>query len=1421
MQNALRYPPEFGNQEKTQALRRNMNQPFWRSVARFGLFLMAISLSTLPGIAQQTLGSLNGTVVDPSGAAVVGATVSATDSAIGVTRTTITGSSGFYQIFNLPIGTYDVKVARDGFETTEIKGIAVQEARAATVNAGLTLGKATESVEVTANPLLNATDATNGYTLDSSQVGISPLATGSFTQLAVLSPGVNAELLSNLDTNAGLGNQPIWANGQRDTSNTFQVNGVDSTNLFNGKTSSGSSSQRYNFNIGSAPTAGGSFSVGTSVYGSNGNSLPSPPPEFILEERVNASMYDAQQGATSGAQIDVNTQTGTNNWHGSVYGTYANNALNASPYFFNQAYQLTQQGVGVFPQSMVNPFLRRWDAGFTAGGPIKTNKLFFFVAYQRRMNEDSATGFSETTVPFGLTDDRSLAGLYSADVSWAGPDGPNLSGPGAIDGVAAALLQAKLPNGQYLIPSSQAAAGASYQYGVPNAYMLGVSRLVSDQADTALDYDATANDRVSAKYFFQNAPVSRPFGFSDTAGFPITQHNGAQVFSLGNTIAIGQRLNWEQRLGFVRMGSFSSYDQTVPGGNLGVGASQTTNLVANMLPGLAISNFGYFDQYSPTLNIGPSGTPGAFVDMGYYQNRLNPSTNVIFTAGKHTIVAGGGYSYTQLNITNNRTGHAQAKVSGFDSFLQGYVHSSSVFESIDTAAKRNNADRYYRTNEISGYVQDKWQVQSNLSITAGLRYDYHGGMTEKYGDMFNFDPKLYDVTGTSETNFNVVNSGFVVAGNNALHPTQGVSDSTLNGRQWGLSPRVGFAWSPAANHGKVVISGGAGIYFDRGELVSYLSQPAGGSIGGPFGVSESAPLTSVATGLSDAGTKGNSGGLTLENPIGDQAFNSPAQGGIYVAPSTNPGAMVQVLQDQLNQMTGTPTGYDAQFGKNCSGWQSQEGYTLCTQTIPFGYYDKSNVLPYTVNYTLNMQWQPTTTVAFMLGYTGNRGRHSVIPIPFNEPGIATPSNPIWGETASYGMEVMDYTNPNCGYDYCPIPEEPWATADSGNTDFRAPFVGYSPNSAAFKTVGVSAYDALEAHVEKRLSHNFQIGGSYTWSHALDEQSDIGLFFTGDNPNRLHDSWASSDFNRTHVFSANFQVDIPNVAKSHNVLAYVTNDWHLTGSGILQSGEPYSLYEFYGAVGSINFGNYPTLMNPILGIKDPKHPKSALTGNKGGTRGAGGSYLPAIDPSQVAIHYLQPGEDGIPVSTGSDPSDIYETSFNVGQRNIFHQSAQRRLDVSFRKGFRVSEKMRAQFEFNIFNVTNTTSLDVPQDQAQIRQNNGCAANAINQYGGETNCNQFRSYLGYGQVVTSNSNTDQQSALGNLDQIPFATGTGKSTQLPLELLGPNAVGGPQGTCTITPLTIAGTNNCPNNAANFGSATGTIGGSRAIVMGFHVTF
>ena len=253
--------------------------------------VFSILLNTQFARSQETLGSLNGTVTDVSGAAMPEARVTVVSEQTGLKRSTTTQKTGYWEILNLPVGTYKVTVTEPNFETVNYPAIEVQEMRAATINSSLQPGKVTESVTVTANPLLNATDTTNGYTLDKAQIETTPLATGSFTQLAILAPGVNAELLSGLDTNAGLGNQNIWANGQRATSNTFQVNGTDVSNIFNGMSSSGDASQRYNFNIGGGSTSstssagsgdvGGASQTSTSVYGSNGNSLPSPPPEFL------------------------------------------------------------------------------------------------------------------------------------------------------------------------------------------------------------------------------------------------------------------------------------------------------------------------------------------------------------------------------------------------------------------------------------------------------------------------------------------------------------------------------------------------------------------------------------------------------------------------------------------------------------------------------------------------------------------------------------------------------------------------------------------------------------------------------------------------------------------------------------------------------------------------------------------------------------------------------------------------------------------------------------------------------------------------------------------------------------------------------------------------------------------------------------
>src|SRR5208337_4078666 len=164
--------------------------------------------------------------------------------------------------------------------------------RTATVNASLKVGQATTTITVVETPLMNAVDTTNGYVMVEQQIQEVPLPTGSFTGLAILSPGVNAELPGGTGVNSGLGNQPIWANGQRDTSNSFLLNGVDASNLFNGKSTSQVASARIVNNTGvSNPnsTTAAPVQSTASVYLAVGQALPTPAPETIQEVRVNTS----------------------------------------------------------------------------------------------------------------------------------------------------------------------------------------------------------------------------------------------------------------------------------------------------------------------------------------------------------------------------------------------------------------------------------------------------------------------------------------------------------------------------------------------------------------------------------------------------------------------------------------------------------------------------------------------------------------------------------------------------------------------------------------------------------------------------------------------------------------------------------------------------------------------------------------------------------------------------------------------------------------------------------------------------------------------------------------------------------------------------------------------------------------------------
>ena len=360
-------------------------------------------------------------------------------------------------------------------------------------------------------------------------------------------------------------------------------------------------------------------------------------------------------------------------------------------------------------------------------------------------------------------------------------------------------------------------------------------------------------DTLSLKYYYQHDPTTAPFGFSSVEGFPQHLDAGSQVASVTNTQSIKPNFSVAEVFGFIREKIYSTIAQPFSPGSIGI-----NTFGSNVFPGITIvddlgnnasANTGNCTSnqdpaacgppFNAGLNIGSTAaSQGAFT--GIFQNRWMPSANAIWNLGKHTFTFGGSFSYTQLNARDERTNTGMIGFSNFADFLTGSPITYQANGFITTTFLQGDANRYYRSKETGWYLQDKFQLRSNLSISAGLRFDYHGGLTEKNGRLFNFDPSGYSYNATTDT---ITSNGFIVAGNNPLFPTKGVSNSTLTGRQWGLAPRVGVAWSPKMFNDKVVVRSGWGMYYDRGELFTYLSPgfASGVIAGGPFGVNQTPP----------------------------------------------------------------------------------------------------------------------------------------------------------------------------------------------------------------------------------------------------------------------------------------------------------------------------------------------------------------------------------------------------------------------------------------------------------------------------------------------------------------------------------------------------------------------------------------------------
>jgi hypothetical protein len=714
------------------------------------LLAVAISLLMLAAVAlgQGTTGNLTGTVKDPNGAVVPGAAVKITNTATNVTRESTADGDGNFAFQALQPGRYRVEITAANF-TAYLAEADVNITQTTAVDAKLSVGGVAGDVRVDYDaPVLQPESSQQGRVVTGETLRQLPLPTRNFQQLLTLSPGAQADVPNT--TELGRGDATISVNGQRRTSNNVRINGIDAN------------------------------SIGT-------NSTPNiavPAPDSLQEFIVQTSLYDASNGRNAGGNVEAITRSGTNNLRGNIYYFLRDDSFNANDPF-------------VKARGLDRPVLERNQFGGTVGGPIVKDRAFFFVSYQGTRDKNGASLANSLTfpvVPAGLTDtNRTAAGLAAAF-------GVNqlLITPSAI-----ALLNQRLPNGEFVIPSS-GSTGLSGTTGVP-IVQSGLSEFEENQFNFNGDVNFTENHSLSAKFFIADNPTTQAnYNFTGTGngnqqllGFGADLTIKQKLYTIADTYVFSPNVVNQARVGFSRIRVTSFPEEPFTAAQVGI-----TNPLASLYPG------------APTLSF--LGTDAQFfvgssplVDQSSRINAYTANDTLSWTAGEHRLKFGGEFRYSQvkfyfnaftrgqINYTNSATGTA------FQNFLTGNGLSllgSGAF------------DRYYKVTDWSGFVQDDWKVNNRLTLNLGLRYDLYGLPSEDQSRLVNFIPGT-QVVGTAASPAPPPN-GFVQAEGGPLAGVPQVESTLVPIDRNNFAPRVGFAFDMFGDQ-SVIVRGGYGWYYDR------------------------------------------------------------------------------------------------------------------------------------------------------------------------------------------------------------------------------------------------------------------------------------------------------------------------------------------------------------------------------------------------------------------------------------------------------------------------------------------------------------------------------------------------------------------------------------------------------------------------------
>src|SRR5258706_12131631 len=733
------------------------------------LFIYAFAFCSVPMYGQTAdTGAIAGSVSDPSGAQVAGAAVVINSLATREERDLTTDAEGNFSVPFLTPGNYDVTVRTPGFQPLVLKSVQVQITEVSRLKIQLALSGAKEQIANSANvPPLQTEHATLGRVIDRNTIEELPLVNRNFTEILGLTAGTNTDIVDA--TQLGAGSQEIRANGARSGDNNFMLNGVDANS--------------YGSNI-------------TEITPFGGAGIAIPAPDTIQEFKVQTTLYDAQYGRGAGANVNVETRSGTAEFHGNAYYFGRNEALDANNFFANA----TGVPRGEF---------RRSQPGGTLGAPIPWAKrrAFFFISYQatRDVNGASlATSVSSLRLPPIplVRTPATLGAVFGGKTGLFGgvavaPDGSN------IKPVALNLLYAKNPDGTFVNPSPQTArSGVSFTAVLPGHYN-------EDQFNTNFDVKLRTADHLSVKFFFSNSKQDVPFFGASVPGFPALRSFGNRILSITEPHLLSPQTINQFRFGFSRLAG-----QSVAGGTLtdnDVEMNSSNEPQGEILPQIEV--LGDFEVGNSPNDRARSANNNFYV-----------SDAVLLSRGKHEFRLGTEIFRTQFNQRIDNT-NGIAILLSFPDFLLGLPAGpvgaggngttlSNIFFSGVVAGTPEVGER---ASAAHLFALDDWKATRILTINLGVRVEVNGQQSEVEGRESNFYPQFY-VPPPAGGFTDPISSGFVLPDNYHDYAPAGFprTNSTLLNHPIELhpEPRIGFAWRPFSSK-DFVLRVRYGIYANR------------------------------------------------------------------------------------------------------------------------------------------------------------------------------------------------------------------------------------------------------------------------------------------------------------------------------------------------------------------------------------------------------------------------------------------------------------------------------------------------------------------------------------------------------------------------------------------------------------------------------